>query len=60
MYDNKPVKACLNGEPTYEGMGNGKNGLLFTLLILVCLCPVSGQQNPVWLDADTGNEMGGT
>ena len=27
MYDNKPVKACLNGEPTYEGMGNGKNGL---------------------------------
>ena len=27
MYDNKPVKACLNGEPTYEGMNNGKNGL---------------------------------
>jgi len=27
MYDNKPTKACLNGEPTYEGMGNGKNGL---------------------------------
>ncbi|MFO7622666.1 MAG: DUF4038 domain-containing protein, partial [Bacteroidales bacterium] len=27
MYDNKPVKANLNGEPTYEGMGNGKNGL---------------------------------
>ena len=27
MYDNKPTKANLNGEPTYEGMGNGKNGL---------------------------------
>ena len=27
MYDNKPVKANLNGEPTYEGMGNGKHGL---------------------------------
>ncbi len=27
MYDNKPVKAGLNGEPTYEGMGGGKNGL---------------------------------
>ena len=27
MYDNKPVKAALNGEPTYEGMGGGKNGL---------------------------------
>ena len=27
MYDNKPTKAGLNGEPTYEGMGNGKNGL---------------------------------
>lgn len=27
MYDNEPIKAALNGEPTYEGMGNGKNGL---------------------------------
>jgi hypothetical protein len=27
MYQNKPTKACLNGEPTYEGMGDGKNGL---------------------------------
>ena len=27
MYDNKPTKANLNGEPTYEGMGNGRNGL---------------------------------
>jgi len=27
MYENKPVKANLNGEPTYEGMGNGKLGL---------------------------------
>jgi hypothetical protein len=27
MYDNKPVKANLNGEPTYEGMGGGRNGL---------------------------------
>lgn len=27
MYENKPVKAALNGEPTYEGMGGGKNGL---------------------------------
>lgn len=31
---------------------------IFTLLMLVCLCPlVQGQKNPVWLDADTGNEM---
>lgn len=27
MYENKPVKANLNGEPTYEGMNNGQNGL---------------------------------
>lgn len=27
MYENKPVKACLNGEPTYEGMNAGRNGL---------------------------------
>jgi hypothetical protein len=27
MYSNKPVKAVLNGEPTYEGMGGGKLGL---------------------------------
>lgn len=27
MYDNTPVKAVLNGEPTYEGMDGGKNGL---------------------------------
>lgn len=27
MYENKPVKAALNGEPTYEGMGGGKLGL---------------------------------
>lgn len=27
MYENKPTKACLNGEPTYEGMNGGKNGL---------------------------------
>jgi hypothetical protein len=27
MYDNKPTKANLNGEPTYEGMGEGKLGL---------------------------------
>jgi hypothetical protein len=27
MYDNLPVKASLNGEPTYEGMGGGKYGL---------------------------------
>ncbi len=27
MYENKPVKASLNGEPTYEGMNAGKNGL---------------------------------
>lgn len=27
MYTNKPVKAVLNGEPTYEGMGGGKLGL---------------------------------
>ena len=27
MYDNIPTKACANGEPTYEGMNNGQNGL---------------------------------
>jgi hypothetical protein len=27
MYTNEPVKAVLNGEPTYEGMGGGKLGL---------------------------------
>ena len=27
MYENQPVKANLNGEPTYEAMGDGKNGL---------------------------------
>lgn len=27
MYQNIPVKAVLNGEPTYEGMGGGKYGL---------------------------------
>jgi hypothetical protein len=27
MYDEKPTKAVLNGEPTYEGMGGGKHGL---------------------------------
>jgi hypothetical protein len=27
MYDNQPIKAVANGEPTYEGMGNGQNGL---------------------------------
>ncbi len=27
MYDNLPVKAVANGEPTYEGMNAGKNGL---------------------------------
>ncbi len=27
MYDNLPAKAVANGEPTYEGMNNGGNGL---------------------------------
>ena len=27
MYENLPIKAVANGEPTYEGMGNGQNGL---------------------------------
>lgn len=27
MYENVPVKAVANGEPTYEGMAGGKNGL---------------------------------
>ncbi|MDX2248406.1 MAG: DUF4038 domain-containing protein [Bacteroidia bacterium] len=27
MYENQPVKASANGEPTYEGMNDGKNGL---------------------------------
>lgn len=27
MYNNLPTKAVANGEPTYEGMNDGKNGL---------------------------------
>ena len=27
MYENRPIKASANGEPTYEGMNAGKNGL---------------------------------
>jgi len=27
MYENQPVKAIMNGEPTYEAMGGGKHGL---------------------------------
>lgn len=27
MYDNLPTKAVANGEPTYEGMNDGQNGL---------------------------------
>lgn len=27
MYDNLPTKGSANGEPTYEGMGNGQKGL---------------------------------
>lgn len=27
MYDNRPVKASMNGEPTYEAMGEGKHAL---------------------------------
>lgn len=27
MYEYKPTKASANGEPTYEGMNNGQNGL---------------------------------
>ena len=27
MYENLPTKAVANGEPTYEGMNDGKNGL---------------------------------
>lgn len=27
MFDRKPTKAVANGEPTYEGMSEGKNGL---------------------------------
>ncbi|MGB5356049.1 MAG: DUF4038 domain-containing protein [Eudoraea sp.] len=27
MYNNLPIKAVANGEPTYEGMNDGKNGL---------------------------------
>lgn len=27
MYDNKPTKAAMNGEPTYEKMSEGKHGL---------------------------------
>lgn len=27
LYEEKPTKAVANGEPTYEGMGGGQNGL---------------------------------
>lgn len=27
MYENEPVKANMNGEPTYEAMGGGRHGL---------------------------------
>lgn len=27
LYEEKPAKAVANGEPTYEGMGGGQNGL---------------------------------
>jgi hypothetical protein len=26
MYENKPIKAIANGEPTYEGIANADNG----------------------------------
>ena len=27
MYSNQPIKAVMDGESTYEGMGGGKHGL---------------------------------
>lgn len=46
MYENKPVKANLNGEPTYEGMNNGQNGLGWW------------QGEEAWMQLTAGGTMG--
>lgn len=46
MYDNLPTKASANGEPTYEGMANGKNGLGWW------------QGEEAWLNLTNGGTMG--
>jgi hypothetical protein len=46
MYDNFPVKAVANGEPTYEGMGGGKNGLGWW------------QGHEAWMQLMSGGTMG--
>lgn len=46
MYDNLPTKASANGEPTYEGMGNGKNGLGWW------------QGHEAWIQLMSGGTMG--
>lgn len=46
MYENKPTKANLNGEPTYEGMGGGTLGLSWW------------QGHEVWTQLMHGGTMG--
>ena len=46
MYDNKPTKASANGEPTYEGMAGGKNGLGWW------------QGEEAWMQLTSGGTMG--
>lgn len=46
MYDNLPTKAVANGEPTYEGMASGKNGLGWW------------QGEEAWLNLTNGGTMG--
>jgi hypothetical protein len=46
MYDNLPVKAVANGEPTYEGMGGGKHGLGWW------------QGHEAWMQLMSGGTMG--
>jgi hypothetical protein len=46
LYHEKPTKAVLNGEPTYEGMGDGKLGLGWW------------QGHEAWLNLMNGGTMG--
>ncbi|WP_044117638.1 apiosidase-like domain-containing protein [Alkaliflexus imshenetskii] len=46
MYDNHPIKAVANGEPTYEGMGGGSSGLGWW------------QGHDAWMQLMSGGTMG--
>ncbi len=46
MYDNVPTKAVANGEPTYEGMNDGQNGLGWW------------QGEEAWMQLMSGGSMG--